>query len=1246
MTTRTAGIATLVLVLLVPLAPALRAEIPEPDHTFYGHALVNGAPLFAGTVTVELVAVPLVLATFTMPPEPTLDTLYVLRVPLDSREPRLPGAARPGDAVRFYINGVPAGNGVVGERGAAQSRDLDTADTGVGPTISIRDVSLYEGDSGMAGFVFPVDLDPAPDEAVEVHYVTVAGSASEGQDYVAASGTLSVPADTGSTTLEVLVHGDTALEPDETFLVRLSSPSAGKLGRAEAVATILDDDRPPRLGINDVVVQEGDVGTTTATFAVRLSRPVGVVVTVGYATVDGTAIAGSDYDTTSGTLVFAPGEIGKTIDVAVNGDTDTEPDDETFTMRLSAPSGAELPDDRGTATIVDDEVFLTWLEAERNGVGGVAGLDSAVAVAVSADGKHVYAAGQLEDSIAIFSRQQASDPNPGQLQYRSVVRDETGQGFVQLKGVSGLALSPDGGHLYAACGTSDTVTAFRRDAATGVLTLLQVKKDGQEGVDGLNGAVSVVVSPDGKHVYAAGTADRGMAVFRRVADAQSADYGKLTWLQVLKDETQGVDGLAGVAALAVSPDGAHLYAASQFDAAVTAFNRDTVEGSPRFGELTFLETRKDWDLGLDGLAGARSVALSPDGKYVYVAGQYDNALAVLSRDDDPQSPNFGKLSFVEAVRVVVSEGEPLEAVSAVAVDPQGKFAYATGFQDDSVSAFSRNPLSGALTYIETRRSGEDDVQGIVRPTAVAVSPTGLDVYVAGGQDDAVVVFARDCAPGDDPADRDADGVPDACDRCPADPGKTRPGTCGCGSAEVDRDADAIVDCVDDCVDLDGDGFGATGVATCAWGAGVDCNDGAPGIHPGVAEICNALDDDCNGMVDDDQLGEDSDADGLHNRCDNCPLVANPNQRDLDLDGIGNLCDNCAFASNADQIDTDADLWGDACDNCAAIANADQADLDGDQRGDACDNCAAIANANQSDADLDGSGDACDPCTDTDGDGLGNPGYPATTCALDNCPSLANANQADADGDAVGDVCDLCAGVPDPTQTDGDGDGIGDACDPCPALGNGQLDADADCVDDSLDNCPGRWNPSHALAFDCNDDGDTDDPGENALEQCDRDADGIGDACDNCPAVHNPMQSDVDADKVGDLCDNCVLDPNQSQSDLDGDGEGEPCDLDDGRVWAFFQVRGALEWDQDVHFTAWNVYWGDLAALRQSCAELGCNYTPSRRCGLIATGMPDPSPPGARSVRFFLVAGVTLEGIETDLGTDSSGIPRTGPSRCP
>jgi hypothetical protein len=81
---------------------------------------------------------------------------------------------------------------------------------------------------------------------------------------------------------------------------------------------------------------------------------------------------------------------------------------------------------------------------------------------------------------------------------------------------------------------------------------------------------------------------------------------------------------------------------------------------------------------------------------------------------------------------------------------------------------------------------------------------------------------------------------------------------------------------------------------------------------------------------------DTDSDGIADPCDNCPMVANPDQMDTDGDGIGDACDNCSFIANASQTDTDGDGIGDACDNCPTVANQDQKDSDGDGLGDACD----------------------------------------------------------------------------------------------------------------------------------------------------------------------------------------------------------------------------------------------------------------------------------------------------------------------
>jgi uncharacterized protein (TIGR02145 family) len=105
------------------------------------------------------------------------------------------------------------------------------------------------------------------------------------------------------------------------------------------------------------------------------------------------------------------------------------------------------------------------------------------------------------------------------------------------------------------------------------------------------------------------------------------------------------------------------------------------------------------------------------------------------------------------------------------------------------------------------------------------------------------------------------------------------------------------------------------------------------------------------------------------------------------------------------------------------------DSDGDGIADSLDNCDSIPNPDQQDSDNDGIGDACDECTDTDGDGFGNPGYPANTCQIDNCPTVANPQQIDTDTDGIGDACDNCPAIANADQQDSDSDGVGDACEP-------------------------------------------------------------------------------------------------------------------------------------------------------------------------------------------------------------------------
>ncbi|MGI9234759.1 MAG: PQQ-dependent sugar dehydrogenase, partial [Woeseiaceae bacterium] len=110
----------------------------------------------------------------------------------------------------------------------------------------------------------------------------------------------------------------------------------------------------PALSIADASVAEGDSGTTSLDFVVSLSRSSGSDVSVSYATADTSAVAGTDYTASSGTLTITAGSTSATISVDVIGDTDSE-SDETLTVTLSGASGATISDSSGVGAIRDDD---------------------------------------------------------------------------------------------------------------------------------------------------------------------------------------------------------------------------------------------------------------------------------------------------------------------------------------------------------------------------------------------------------------------------------------------------------------------------------------------------------------------------------------------------------------------------------------------------------------------------------------------------------------------------------------------------------------------------------------------------------------------------------------------------------------------------------------------------------------------------------------------------------------------------
>jgi hypothetical protein len=219
------------------------------------------------------------------------------------------------------------------------------------PSLAVGDAMVTEGDSGAKNAVFTVSLSAASAGPVTVDYATADGSATAPGDYAATSGTLSFAPGELSKQVAVAVVGETLDEPHETYSLHLSNPVSATLGDARGAGTILDDDPQVSLSVDDVSASEG---SQSAVFTLSLSRESGKVVTVAYATGDGSGAAPDDYASRSGTIIFLAGETSKNVSVDLVDDALVEPD-ETFTLGLSSAVNATLADGQGVATIVGDD---------------------------------------------------------------------------------------------------------------------------------------------------------------------------------------------------------------------------------------------------------------------------------------------------------------------------------------------------------------------------------------------------------------------------------------------------------------------------------------------------------------------------------------------------------------------------------------------------------------------------------------------------------------------------------------------------------------------------------------------------------------------------------------------------------------------------------------------------------------------------------------------------------------------------
>jgi 6-phosphogluconolactonase (cycloisomerase 2 family) len=351
------------------------------------------------------------------------------------------------------------------------------------------------------------------------------------------------------------------------------------------------------------------------------------------------------------------------------------------------------------------------------------------------------------------------------------------------------AVSPDGKNVYVVSNKDGAITEFSRDPATGALTALAspnrcvtiVASSGCTTVVGLDQLFDLVVSPDGKHVYAVAYMSSAVTEFSRdqVTGALSqlaSPNACIVDPGVTKPAGCTVGkALYGANGISISSDGKFLYVSSSDGWSLASFSRDTTSGV-----LTQLTATGGcfYDSGaprgaITGCTSAVGLGLpyfnriTSDGKNVYVASNTSSSIAAFTRNTTTglltqlASPNACYYTGTAITGCTAAKG--LQKAYDVQVSPDGRSVYAVGntltsTTNYAVAAFTRDTTSGALTQLaspnacvynsgSTAITGCTSGIGVAAPTALDFSPDGKYLFVAGNVSNGVAMFTHDNATG-------------------------------------------------------------------------------------------------------------------------------------------------------------------------------------------------------------------------------------------------------------------------------------------------------------------------------------------------------------------------------------------------------------------------------------------------------------------------------------------------------------------
>jgi DNA-binding beta-propeller fold protein YncE len=393
-------------------------------------------------------------------------------------------------------------------------------------------------------------------------------------------------------------------------------------------------------------------------------------------------------------------------------------------------------------------------------------------VVVSPDGRHVYVAVYGSHAVVAFGRNRRTGLLEQLSRRRGCVHHRNPSGGCSvgraIGGPISIAVSPDGRNVYVASAASDAVSAFSRNRRTGALQQLSgtrgciSHRPGDDCLVGraLNEPTSIAVSPDGQRVYVAGRRfPSGVAILTRASDGsltQAAGPAGCVTHRGGFDCTPA-RGISAPEEVAVTPDSRHVLVAGMTSNAVAVLNSGPTGLSQSEGTAGCIAR-----LGAEGCAPGRALvgpvdlAITADGRSVYVAASITDGIAVLQRDR-----TSGVLSQASGRAACISQdggggrcrrGRGLDEVWGVAVSPDGRNVYGVSSRVNMLSAIARDRSTGTLSQLPGKYAcfirggflGCPEGRGLTVAVSVIVSPDGRNVYVASEDTylGAVAIFRR------------------------------------------------------------------------------------------------------------------------------------------------------------------------------------------------------------------------------------------------------------------------------------------------------------------------------------------------------------------------------------------------------------------------------------------------------------------------------------------------------------------------